>query len=58
MSPPTVFQFNNAYLYANIDALTGFALTNPCLRNGQSIVGENELLYAVDIHGGPGGFVE
>ncbi|ODN03599.1 Cap-specific mRNA (nucleoside-2'-O-)-methyltransferase 1 [Orchesella cincta] len=57
-NPPVIFQFNSAYLYANIDALTGFALTNPCARNGESIVGENELLYAVDIHGGPGGFVE
>ncbi|CAL8102864.1 unnamed protein product [Orchesella dallaii] len=57
-NPPVIFQFDSAYLYANIDALTGFSLSNPCARNGESIVNENELLYAVDIHGGPGGFVE
>lgn len=52
------FNFSAAFALANIDAMTNFCVTEPKMLNGESLVRENELLYAVDVHGGPGGFVE
>ena len=53
-----IFHHGAAIKLANIDALTGSALTNPKDRRGQNLVGPNELLYFVDMYGGPGGFPE
>lgn len=43
---------------ANIDALMGYALTNPKTSDGSNMLGPNELLYFADVNGGPGGVAE
>jgi cap1 methyltransferase len=43
---------------ANIDALMGYALSNPKNPDGSSMLGPNELLYFADVNGGPGGNAE
>ncbi|XP_021956771.1 cap-specific mRNA (nucleoside-2'-O-)-methyltransferase 1 isoform X3 [Folsomia candida] len=55
-----VFHHSEAYLLANIDALTNWSITKPINKHGELLVGQNgpEILYVGDIHGGPGGFAE
>lgn len=53
-----IFHHNEAYLLANLDALTGWAITRPTNKHGELLVEPNDILYVVDIHGGPGGFAE
>jgi hypothetical protein len=54
-----VFHHSEAYLLANIDALTNWCITKPTSKHGELLVSAgNDILYVGDIHGGPGGFAE
>lgn len=53
-----IFKHDEAYLLANTDALTGWAITRPTNKHGELLASNNEILYVADIHGGPGGFAE
>jgi len=53
-----MFFHSEAFLAANIDALTNWAITKPVNKHGELLVGDNDVLYVADLMGGPGGFVE
>ncbi|XP_037035542.1 cap-specific mRNA (nucleoside-2'-O-)-methyltransferase 1-like [Bradysia coprophila] len=53
------FLLNRAAVkFANIDSLLGYMFSNPVDKLGRSIIEPNELMYFVDIWGGPGGFAD
>jgi len=52
------FICRSAMKMANIDAMLGFALTEPKSHTLEPIVRGNELFYFADVCGGPGGFTE
>src|SRR6266536_1093006 len=54
----SIFQHGSAIKMANIDALMGYALSNPKNPDGSTMLGPNELLYFADVNGGPGGHAE
>jgi cap1 methyltransferase len=54
-----LFHHSEAYLLANIDALTGWSITKPTNKHGELLCSaSNEILYVGDVQGGPGGFAE
>jgi hypothetical protein len=54
-----IFYHSEAYLAANLDALTNWAITKPTNKHGELLVSQNnEILYVADLMGGPGGFAE
>lgn len=53
-----IFINRAAVKMANMDAMFDFMFTNPVDRNGNPLVGEDDLLYFADVCAGPGGFTE
>lgn len=53
-----IFHHNEAYLLANIDALTDWCITKPTSKHGELLCSQQDILMVGDIHGGPGGFAE
>ncbi|XP_017870136.1 PREDICTED: cap-specific mRNA (nucleoside-2'-O-)-methyltransferase 1 [Drosophila arizonae] len=54
----SIFLNRAAVKMANIDSLCQYMFTDPRDKNGQSLIGPNELLYFADMCAGPGGFSE
>lgn len=53
-----IFQNRAAVKMANMDSMFDFMFTNPVDEDGNSLVGESDLLYFADVCAGPGGFSE
>lgn len=54
----SIFLNRAAVKMANMDSMFDFMFTKPVDKFGNSMIGENDLLYFADVCAGPGGFTE